>query len=203
MYRSWSKTGSVNLMRRVPYVLVVVGLLLVLGAAWVYLSGRSSDSGGLSAQAVSAAGEGQTEPAGPGAAEGGDDGHIRTDDGAGSVELSAAPLLPSVLADNSWLAERAGTVLKDEEFGIFIGLNTHSVDLSGYDLAALSSMSSPAGEARPLRYVAEQDGTHHRTGILVFEGGQVDLEGRGELVLTVAEVSGIPERVLSWPLPAG
>ena len=91
--------------------------------------------------------------------------------------------------------------LTGEEFGILLAFNTHSVDLSGYDLTTMASLTTPQGEVQPVRWIDESEGSHHRSGVVVFPSGGVDLAGSGEIVLTLRGIADVAERQLRWPLP--
>jgi hypothetical protein len=82
-------------------------------------------------------------------------------------------------------------------------MNTHSVDLDGYDLGQLAVLRTDLGqEVRPSGWDAPKGG-HHRAGRLVFpdkaEDGTPVLgpEVRG-LTLVIREVAGVPERSFEW-----
>lgn len=175
-------------MQKIPYVLVVIaGVVILFGTAWSYLSGWAEPG----SQTQSAADEGSA----------GGEAYVRSDEGLGNVELSATLLAPALLAESSILADQASAIEQGRELGIFVSLNTHSVDLSGYDLAALSSLTSAAGDLRPLRYLPENDANHHRSGILVFPAESLDLQEEDSLSLVLRDVGGVPQRILSWRLP--
>lgn len=83
-----------------------------------------------------------------------------------------------------------------------IVMDTHAVELDGYDLAQLATLRVDGGAAlRPVRWDAPAGG-HHREGTLAFpaeQGGKpvVSAETR-TIELTIRDVAGVPERLLTW-----
>jgi hypothetical protein len=173
-------------MRKTSYLIAVLGLALLFGTAWWYTSGQSSRPGA------------QADPA----SESADD-YVRVDAGEGGVQVSATLLVPSVLYRSSALADQVKGLRAGEELAVSISLNTHSVDLSGYDLVSITSLETPDGPVRPLRYLAQQDDIHHRVGTMVFPVSNETLEQPGDLSLVMRGLAGVVDRSLSWSLPAG
>jgi len=126
--------------------------------------------------------------------------YTRSDATGGSVTVDAALMTPGSLAADETLGPLMDQ-LSAEEFGILLAFNTHSVDLAGYDLTTMASLQTPQGEVQPVRWIDESGGSHHRSGVLVFPSGEVDLAGSGEIVLTLRGIAEVAERQLSWPLP--
>ena len=82
-------------------------------------------------------------------------------------------------------------------------MDTHSVDLDGYDLSKMAVVRGGQGvEVAPLSWEAPPGG-HHRDGILTFPStdgtGRPVLDSDAQVaVLVIRGVAGVPERVLSW-----
>lgn len=82
-------------------------------------------------------------------------------------------------------------------------MNTHSVDLDGYDLGRLATLRNDRGqELKPQRWDAPAGG-HHRSGVLVFppadgSGNPILAPGTKSIELVIRDVAGIKERVLRW-----
>jgi len=76
-----------------------------------------------------------------------------------------------------------------------IALNTHSVDL-GYDLTAIATLSTDAGEkVQPAKWDGPAGGGHHREGTLSFP----QFKNRGQsLTLTLRGIADVPERTFTW-----
>lgn len=85
-------------------------------------------------------------------------------------------------------------------------INTHSVDLSQYQLDKISYLVDSSGNKyTPSGWVeSEGSGGHHRSGVLVFSGS--DGSGAGILSndryfeIIVKDVGGIPERTFRWDI---
>lgn len=115
------------------------------------------------------------------------------DDGAGGVTVEATWVTSEHLAARGALQEAASR-LPDGTILIHVKLDTHSVDLAQYDLAALASLDF-GGEATPaLGYEPLSDEGHHREGVLAFAAR----EPEGPVSLVLREVAGVRERRLVW-----
>jgi len=85
----------------------------------------------------------------------------------------------------------------NEEAKFDIAMNTHSVDLDGYDLKTLSLLRDDAGkEHKPLR-VENEGGGHHRRVTLVFPKPSSKAK---RLELVIKDVAGVKARSFSWDL---
>ena len=207
-------------MKRGFYLLFAgLGLAIALGGAWVYMERQTSaaptsTSGAADVIPAADPGEpaaGRTTPvtgsgtadsaAGPNVPSGAF-GYLAQDEGRGSVRVSALLLTPGSVAEDASRAGLADQVVTDE-FGIAVRFLTHSVDLSGLDLVALSILRTPKGDVAPLRWVSEDDSAHHRSGMLVFPSEEVNLSVSGDLSLIMKDIAGIPERAMTWRLPQG
>jgi hypothetical protein len=86
-----------------------------------------------------------------------------------------------------------------------VAMNTHTVDLDGYDLSRMVVLMTDDGrEAIPLSWDAPQGG-HHRTGVLAFSGKALDdkpLIGPStrSLTLTIWDVADVHQRSFTWAL---
>lgn len=84
-------------------------------------------------------------------------------------------------------------------------MDTHAVDLDGYDLRQLTLLRTSRGEEiQPIDWTAPPGG-HHRVGSLRFpatgpSGRPVIEPGGGTLELIIRDVAGIPERAYRWTL---
>lgn len=95
-----------------------------------------------------------------------------------------------------WAGKDAGPVFK-------VTMDTHSVDLDGYDLTRLSTLRTADGrEALPLTWDAPKGG-HHRAGTLTFSTNAldgkplIDPNTKG-LELVIYNVAGVAERSFKW-----
>jgi hypothetical protein len=97
----------------------------------------------------------------------------------------------------SWDGPAAGPVFD-------VVLDTHAVDLDGYDLTRLATLRTDDGrEAAPASWEAPAGG-HHRSGKLVFPAATPDgkalLTGARGVELLIRDVAGVPERSFRWTL---
>jgi len=96
----------------------------------------------------------------------------------------------------TWLGSSAGPTFK-------LAMNTHAVDLDGYDLKQLAALRVDGGpEVEPIGWEAPKGG-HHRSGTLTFPTTRTDgtpLIGPNArtIELVIRDVAGVPERVLIW-----
>jgi hypothetical protein len=83
-------------------------------------------------------------------------------------------------------------------------LDTHAIDLDGFDLRELAVLRTDTGiEVRPMAWRAPKGG-HHREGPLVFpstDGGRAIPGADARSVeIIIRDVAGVPERRFAWPL---
>ena len=84
-------------------------------------------------------------------------------------------------------------------------LDTHSIDLDGYDLMKLALLRTDDGrEVAPTGWDAPKGG-HHRQGTLAFpkasaDGKPIFGSTTRSIELIVRDVGGVPERSLRWAL---
>ena len=154
---------------------VLLGLLIgvaALGAGIVLSAGRRSADPVLPAQSAQAA---SPSPL------------TQRDSGAGAVEVEVRLIVPG--------SPEAAKYGAETQTVFFVSMNTHSVDLSAYDLAAISELSAAGRTYAPLRWVSASDNNHHRSGTLIFP--RVDPQG-GVWELRIKTIAGIPLRIFRW-----
>lgn len=99
------------------------------------------------------------------------------DRGAGGVTVSAA-----------WLG------IREDRLAFRLSFDTHSVDLSGFDVPANTALrAGPGQELRPVRWQEERSSSHHRAGVLYFP---LPRNVQGRLVVVVRNLAGVDEREL-------
>lgn len=81
-------------------------------------------------------------------------------------------------------------------------MDTHSVDLDGYDLTQLAVLRVDGREVQPVGWDAPKGG-HHREGTLTFPTIDVDenlliAPSTRTVELVIRDVAGMPERVFRW-----
>ena len=95
----------------------------------------------------------------------------------------------------SWNGVSAGPVFD-------IALNTHAVDLDGFDLAQLAVLRVDGREIQPQGWNAPKGG-HHRSGALSFpvtgsDGRPLITANTRSIELVIRDVAGVPERIFVW-----
>jgi hypothetical protein len=91
----------------------------------------------------------------------------------------------------------------DDGFVFNIAMDTHSVDLDGYDLSELAVLILDGElEVRPRGWDAPSGG-HHRKGTLRFpdvsvDGTPIEVSRVRSVQLIVKDVAGVPERSFTW-----
>ncbi len=100
-----------------------------------------------------------------------------------------------VTIDVEWIKEKDGLLIFD------VSMNTHSVDLDGYDLGGLAVLRDDMGnEYHPVSWDSAA-GDHHRRGTLTFPlPDSVSQEKAKYIEMMIRDVAGIEERVLRWEL---
>jgi len=111
-------------------------------------------------------------------------GTIQTSEG-GQVTIAA-----------TWQGNSAGPIFQ-------VAMNTHAVDLDGYDLKQLAALRVDGGpEVQPTNWEAPKGG-HHRSGTLTFPATRTDgtpLIGPDAhtIELVIRDIAGVSERVFTW-----
>lgn len=120
---------------------------------------------------------GTPDPTGAAPSAAGELGERSSEGGAIAVKASWASIEPPVLN---------------------VTLDTHSVELDGFDLALLAKMRVDGGEWTAPTAVEMPRGGHHRSGTLTFAAMPAAALGSARLIeLRIADV-GVPERLLRW-----
>ncbi|MBF6612498.1 MAG: hypothetical protein IVW55_05155 [Chloroflexi bacterium] len=156
--------------------ILLAAVVVVPAVVWL---GRTNPA--LSASPAATTGQPlQNEGTGSGAARSG----TQTNEGGG------------VTVAVEWAGKDAGPVFK-------VTIDTHSVDLDGYDLTRLSTLRTDDGrEALPVMWDAPKGG-HHREGQLTFSANALDgkplvgTDTKG-LELIIYDVAGVAQRSFKW-----
>ena len=120
-------------------------------------------------------------------------GQAATATGTGATQRSEGG---QVTVAVTWGGREAGPVFR-------VALDTHAVDLDGYDLQQLAALRVAGGrEVRPSGWDAPKGG-HHREGTLTFpatlaDGSPTIGPATGAVELVVRDVAGLPERTFRW-----
>jgi hypothetical protein len=127
--------------------------------------------------------------------------------GAGTTETApAAAWSPATQISDANQVKIAVTWQGPDSGPVFqVAMDTHSVDLDGYDLLQLARLRTDQGiEVAPSRWDAPKGG-HHRSGTLSFPttttgGSPVIGPSTGSVELLIRDVAGVPERTYRWSL---
>jgi hypothetical protein len=110
-------------------------------------------------------------------------GNAQRDQGEGGVEIEVTFGGPGAAA------------YEPERYSVFlVAMNTHSADLSGYDLVALSELRAGSKSFKALRWVSTADDSHHRSGVLIFP----KVDAGQPLELVIKTIAGVPVRTFRW-----
>ncbi len=106
--------------------------------------------------------------------------------------------------DNQGAVEVRGAYLKtgeaaDHGVSFQLALNTHSVDLSAYDLKQLSFLQFDESKPIPAQSWEPNGMGHHVRGVVSFN--QAVPKGTKKISLLIKGVDNIKERVFEWDLP--
>jgi len=104
----------------------------------------------------------------------------------------------SVTVDATWQNPTAGGPLL-----FTLTMDTHSVDLDGYDLSKLAVLRNDQGQEVMAQSWDAPPGGHHRSGTLSFPlsdnaAKRVLSPTTKSLELVIRDVAGVKERVLTW-----
>ena len=120
-------------------------------------------------------------------------------DSAGSVTVEATWITPEHRSGNDEVQAVADDYAIADVVLLHVEMNTHSVDLSGYDLASLATLDAGVGPELPLDWVTISDDQHHTEGVIVFRRPST----AAAVTLTLRDIGGVPARTLRWsPAPS-
>ncbi len=78
-----------------------------------------------------------------------------------------------------------------------VALNTHSIDLDGYDLKTLALLRDNTGKSYQPAQVENEGGGHHRRILMIFPKPSPKAK---KLELVIKDLAGVKERVFHWDL---
>jgi hypothetical protein len=149
--------------------------------------------------AAGCTGGGSADSTGGGDSAGsGASGATQTNEG-GSVTIEATWVTPDHLAEDEKVRE-VGDAFSDQDVVlVHVTMDTHSVDLSSYELGTLAQLDAGQGPRAPIEWRKISDSAHHTEGVLVFAGPA----SAPDATLTIPDLADVPERQLSWSLAGG
>ncbi len=97
----------------------------------------------------------------------------------------------------------------EKQVVFLVTLDTHSGDLTPFDMVRNSRLRAAAGgvikEYAPVKWESTSNGSHHRSGALIFppsvDGTKVIGSAVTSLTLVIANLGGVPVRSFEWVLP--
>ncbi|HHW01649.1 MAG TPA: hypothetical protein GXX35_02330 [Thermoanaerobacterales bacterium] len=92
-------------------------------------------------------------------------------------------------------------ILKPEEKDLifYVTLNTHTVDLSSYDIAKIAVLSNESKTVNEgFTWQAISDDGHHRSGILTIKNDGLFNNNTGFLELNLRTIGAVPDRKFKW-----
>ena len=125
-------------------------------------------------------------------------GLTQSDSGEGGVTVEVTWLATSDFEGDADLVEAAGSYDAQSYLLLRVQMDTHSGDLSNYDVVAGSELAVDGGPPQvPVDWRPVSDSTHHREGLLVFERP----EGASSVELALNDLAGAPPRLFRWAPP--
>ncbi len=124
----------------------------------------------------------------------------RLDNGEGGVTVEVTWVTPAHLQEMGQVS--TGGFTPQQYVLVHVKLDTHSVDLSRYDMTRLATLSGldDTASVPAAGWRGVQEDSHHREGFLAFPGGS---NGQWEAKEKIAElrlkdVGGVPQREYIW-----
>ncbi|MHB1134286.1 MAG: hypothetical protein ACYC4L_18100 [Chloroflexota bacterium] len=125
--------------------------------------------------------------------------------GAGQTTQASGVNTSSRTSDGGGVTVKVTWQDREPALVFAVVMDTHSVDLDGYDLSRLAVLRTNDGrEVQPLAWEAPKGG-HHRQGKLTFpaqaaDGAPLLGDGTSAVELVIRGVAGVAERKLGWEL---
>jgi len=113
------------------------------------------------------------------------------------VTVEVTWVTPDHLAEDEKLRAVADKHAGEDVLLLHVTMNTHSVNLSEYDLAKLSTLEAGGDPEPAIESVTISDDQHHAEAVLVFSRPAETTTA----TLTVRDIGGVPERTLRWSPP--
>lgn len=162
---------------------------------WIWLAAALS-----AAVLVAAACTGEGGGSGGAPAQGSSIGATQRDGGEGGVTVQLTWLATADLTGDGRLAGAAAPHDAESHLLLRVRMDTHSGDLTSYDMLAGSEMLVDGGPPlAPVAWHPLSDDSHHLEALLVFERP----EGASSVEVALKDLSGVPRRVFRWAPPPG
>lgn len=168
---------------------LLVGLVVILVAAWVLLfnsTPKSANNNLNQDQSFTNQESGQIDK------------FTKADKGQGGVWTQVTLITAK---NRQKVQNQPANFNANNEIAFYVALNTHTVDLSAYQLDKMAILSPSSGQkVKPLRWESEGAG-HHVSGFLIFNRyvDKIDILKTSKLKLSLGKVAK-SERKFSWRL---
>lgn len=134
------------------------------------------------------------------------EGFTKRHSGEGGVSIEVTFMAPAYFQAFSNPSEAQKYEL--QKYLVFrISLDTHSIDLSKYDMRKITFLRDDKGYLySAVLWIPQSDDSHHRAGIITFprgdpQGNSIIDQRTRYIEIVVRDVAGVSERVLRWDLP--
>lgn len=189
----------------VPYIVLLVGFFLL---AWALISlnaRKNTDSMNMGGSGT--AGPAASSAGGSANSQEGSESLTVKDQGEGNVEVTVTYVTPAYL-EAQGQSDIVSSLELDKNLAFVVALNTHSVELSGYEVDKISYLRDENGKEYPALsgWLSPQDSGHHRSGIIRI----ANTDSSGEPILkpdadyfelVIKDLAGVGERTFRWKLP--
>ncbi len=117
---------------------------------------------------------------------------LRRDKGEGGVEIEVLYATPEYVRTSN---DKALQKYEPDRNTVFVvAMNTHTVNLGGYDMVKISELVASGKSFAPLRWASTSDNVHHRSGVLTFPKFQPLFPAE----LLIKTIAGVPVRRFQW-----
>ena len=128
----------------------------------------------------------------------------KSDNGQGGVGLEVTWATKEYFATRGQAA-KAGAYDLDKDLVFLVTFETHSGDVTNYDLLKLAKLRDDAGNTRqPKVWDPISNDAHHRSGMLIFprssDKGVMPGDSAKYLELSIGDIAGASERLFRWEL---
>lgn len=189
----------------VPYIVLLVGFLLF---AWALISlnaRKNTDS--MNTGGSGTAGPPASSAGDPANSQEGSESLTVKDRGEGNVEVTVTYVTPAYLGAQGQ-SDIVSSLELDKNLAFAVVLNTHSVELSSYEVDKISYLRDEDGKEYPALsgWLSPQDSGHHRSGIIRFaksdsSGNPILKPDADYFELVIKDLAGVAKRSFRWELP--
>jgi len=175
LYPPEEKRGNMNRIFIFLAVFLIV-LAVIFGAVWFFGGQKASTPSGQNSSQSTAK----------------DLTKSSSDTNPGNVQVDV-----TLVTEDNASELNAGDFDLSEQYVVYVEMNTHSVDITGYKMADISTLEVGGKTSKASEWAKPMDGGgHHANGFLVFKK---TAEAK-QLRLVIKGIAGIAEREFEWNL---